>query len=1286
MQRRNNPAASMFGILGAEIYFPSTYVRQDDFEVYNKVSKGKYTIGLGQEKMAFVGDREDINSVCLTVLVSLLEKYNVSPKRIGRVEVGTETLLDKSKSVKTYLMSVFAQYGNHDIEGIATTNACYGGTAALFNSLAWLQSPEWDGRLAIVIMGDLAVYAEGNARPTGGAGAVALLLGPGAPLVVEPIRNSFMNHAYDFYKPDPLSEYPTVDGALSIESYMGALDNCYLGLRNKLRERRNFEFNSDTVEYFIFHQPFGKQVQKSWSRLILNEILLNPGNYGELGAEAVKLKNPFANKEFYKKLEKFSNAKFVQKVVPGMYTSKNIGNSYTASLYAGLVSLICDPNGLLKKDTRIALFSYGSGLASSMFTVSVQGDLSEMIQKIDLHRRLDARICQSPEEYSRRMANRQDRYHGNNFITTDSLEELAPGTFYLDRIDERWRRFYSRLHPVETQNKELEVLSQHRLSANSAPIRPFTRTQPAIVENVETLAPIKGSAVPTKGNLWSGFHKKTLEERIYQLSKLYPKMDLNSFGNGGMDSNVADLMVENCIGMLSLPVGLAPNFKINGKDMTIPMAIEEPSVIAACSSAAKFIAQNSVGFETASSEPIMISQIQIVDVLDSAQVRSLLEGHKASVISCANQACPNMVKRGGGVIDMMVKDLGQDPADERKNILVLELLVNVCDSMGANILNTIAEQTGRYLEVLLDNKGRVALRILSNLCVYRRAKATFKMPVDKMSWKSVKGDEVAKRVLEAFNFAKLDPFRATTHNKGIMNGVDAAAIATGQDWRAVEAACHAFASLKGTYSPLTQYKVEKDPETGDSFFTGEIDLPLSLGVRGGVIQNNAVYRSALHLLGNPSSRELSEIISCVGLAQNFAAIRALAIEGIQKGHMKLHARNVAMTAGVPENLVGEVAHFMNQTGSISTSQAEAYMKAHGLYHQMRIRNDETEQMQAMSTFTFKMRLPKTDELLQINVTLDTQSSPIHLSFSSDSKYAPGSIEDKIKLALFGDKDFEWMSSFLGFVTSFSVYKSKNPRDVRLKESRLSVIAIMMNLLTKNLIDLNPANLDLALDMIVQQKDSRIDEIERIISKESELDLKYGMLLLLELYRIMNFSLAKGVTPLLRKAIKDEFSAIVEAQRKSKFAWANRGTGQTSLKEFLRFRQKKYSVTLIQLINCMEHNDSEISGELIEKTKNLGNVTELYATMVRDLRKTEMTSDESSYAFLNFLNGTMDKYQNADVKIAYATEMMNIIEPILNSWKREKQEELLGFFDFAKRQLDGHYKFNLGDLMVSKAKL
>jgi hydroxymethylglutaryl-CoA synthase len=257
------------GILAMEVYVPRTCVNQTELEAFDGASAGKYTVGLGQLNMGFCGDREDVHSLALTVVRGLMERHGVAYEDVGRLEVGTETILDKSKSTKTVLMQLFAESGNTSVEGIDTTNACYGGTQALFNAVSWVESSAWDGRFAVVVAADIAVYASGNARPTGGAGAVAMLIGPNAPLVFERgLRSLHMEHAYDFYKPNLSSEFPVVDGKLSIQCYLTALDKCYQRYSEKAGG-----VTLANADYLVFHSPFTKLVQKSLGRLKFIDFL-----------------------------------------------------------------------------------------------------------------------------------------------------------------------------------------------------------------------------------------------------------------------------------------------------------------------------------------------------------------------------------------------------------------------------------------------------------------------------------------------------------------------------------------------------------------------------------------------------------------------------------------------------------------------------------------------------------------------------------------------------------------------------------------------------------------------------------------------------------------------------------------------------------------------------------------------------------------------------------------------------------------------------------------------------
>eukprot|EP00126_Sphaerothecum_destruens_P011355 Sdes_comp20903_c0_seq4m18093 len=437
-------------------------------------------------------------------------------------------------------------------------------------------------------------------------------------------------------------------------------------------------------------------------------------------------------------------------------------------------------------------------------------------------------------------------------------------------------------------------------------------------------------------HLWSEFYKKTLHERRDTIKLAFPDLDSSSYSQPLMDS-AADNMVENCIGFMGFPVGLALHFKVNGKSAVVPMAIEEPSVVAAASGAAKFIGSLlSEGFTaTHSARNIMIAQIQLDAVSSSARadlIISDLHSHRAEILQAANQYCASMVQRGGGVVDVRFRVLKKRSSLVSANFhgffIVIHLHVDVCESMGANCVITVAEGVTPLIESLSGLS--VGLRILSNLCTERMVSSQFRIPVDLMTYKGLSGDQVARRIVDAYHFALSDPYRAATHNKGIFNGIDAVAIATGQDWRAAEASGHAYCVEKhGFYGPLTEYLIETD-SAGREYFLGRLEMPLSVGIFGGSMRTNPAYSWSLQLLGYPTSQELAMIVVSVGLAQNFAALRALATEGIQRGHMALHARNIAIAAGAPSHAVTETAAFMITCGNIHFETALKYLKTHNL--------------------------------------------------------------------------------------------------------------------------------------------------------------------------------------------------------------------------------------------------------------------------------------------------------------------------------------------------------------------
>jgi len=353
----------------------------------------------------------------LTTVSSLFRKYNIDPKSIGRLEVGTETLLDKSKSVKSVLMQLFEKSGNFNVEGVDTVNACYGGTNALFNSVNWVESSAWDGRDAVVVAGDIALYKKGNARPTGGAGCVAMLIGPNAPLTIDPgLRGSYITHAYDFYKPDLTSEYPIVDGHFSIRCYIEAVDACYKAYNNreetlKAKAHTNginghsqeAETPLDRFDYMCFHAPTCKLVAKSYARLLYNDFLANPTNpiFAEVAPELKSLDYTasITDKAVEKTFMALSKKRFSARVQPSIEVPTQCGNMYCGSVYGSLASTLANIGGASSAGKRIGMFSYGSGLASSMFSIKITGDFTEIQKKLDIHARLESRRVVPPEVY-----------------------------------------------------------------------------------------------------------------------------------------------------------------------------------------------------------------------------------------------------------------------------------------------------------------------------------------------------------------------------------------------------------------------------------------------------------------------------------------------------------------------------------------------------------------------------------------------------------------------------------------------------------------------------------------------------------------------------------------------------------------------------------------------------------------------------------------------------------------------------------------------------------------------
>jgi hydroxymethylglutaryl-CoA reductase len=429
-----------------------------------------------------------------------------------------------------------------------------------------------------------------------------------------------------------------------------------------------------------------------------------------------------------------------------------------------------------------------------------------------------------------------------------------------------------------------------------------------------------------KGSRLPGFHKATIAERLRRLADAV-ECDEDDLGGLGESASLpllnADAMIENAIGVLGLPVGIGLNFVIDGEELIVPMAVEEPSVVAAVSLAAK-LARAGGGFFTESDAPLMIGQVQITNLADPIAARGALLDAKEQLLAEANALHPQMRARGGGARDIEVRllEVADDLAGTQlQTQVILHLLVDTQDAMGANLVNTMCEGVATLCERVTG--GKVRLRILSNLADRRLSRARVAIPLEALADFGLSGAEVARGISDASRFADADPYRACTHNKGVMNGVDAVAIATGNDWRAIEAGAHAWACRSGHYAPLSRWWVE------GGALHGAIELPLQVGTVGGAVKANPLVRTLLKLLGNPPARKLAGVLASVGLAQNLAALRALGTVGIQRGHMALHARNLAVTAGARGVAVEEVARRLVASGEIKLHRAQEIVAALG---------------------------------------------------------------------------------------------------------------------------------------------------------------------------------------------------------------------------------------------------------------------------------------------------------------------------------------------------------------------
>ncbi len=422
-----------------------------------------------------------------------------------------------------------------------------------------------------------------------------------------------------------------------------------------------------------------------------------------------------------------------------------------------------------------------------------------------------------------------------------------------------------------------------------------------------------------------GFYNLPLDERLEKLAEaagLSPE-ELAAFRTlrqaqgdaAGLTPDQADHMIENAVGTFGLPLGIGLNFVVNGRDALVPMAIEEPSVIAGASFMAKLVRLGG-GFTATTSEPHMIGQMQVLDVVNLHAARLAILEHRAELLAAADEIDPILKKLGGGARDLEVRILSDTPIGP---FLVVHLIYDVRDAMGANAVNTACEKLAPRIEQITG--GRVHLRILSNLADRRLARVRCTIPVKELAFDDFSGERVRDGIIEAWAFSTADPYRAATHNKGIMNGVDAVVIATGNDWRAIEAGAHAYAARSGRYTSLSSWGKDADGN-----LVGMLEMPMAVGIVGGATKVHPAAKAALKLMGVKTAAELAGIIVSVGLAQNLAALRALATEGIQRGHMSLHARQVAIAAGATGDQIEQVAAQMVAEKTVRIDRAEEILK------------------------------------------------------------------------------------------------------------------------------------------------------------------------------------------------------------------------------------------------------------------------------------------------------------------------------------------------------------------------
>eukprot|EP00158_Paraphelidium_tribonemae_P005672 Partr_v1_DN27457_c2_g1_i1_m71961 putative hydroxymethylglutaryl-CoA reductase, degradative family protein len=754
---------------------------------------------------------------------------------------------------------------------------------------------------------------------------------------------------------------------------------------------------------------------------------------------------------------------------------------------------------------------------------------------------------------------------------------------------------------------------------------------------------------------WSGFHRKPIRERQSQLQLQFPHVfrpsspsstpasplltprASNSVNNGGdmtsgsgvfpihsLADYIADNMIENCIGTLGVPVGIAPNFIVNGRHVVVPMATEEPSVVAACNSAAKSICASSGGFVASCSSMRNTIQAQmLITSGNSSDIMERFEGCKSDIIQAANSYCSSMVARGGGVVDAFVRSVTK--------WTVIHLVVDVCESMGANCVNTVAEGVSPFIEQILG--VAIGPCIVSNLNDLRVTTASFSVPVANMAYKGVSGVEMARRMVEIYEWARDDPYRAVTHNKGIMNGVDAVCLATGQDFRAVEAACHAYAVRDGQYRSLSRYWVEKSAE-GFDVFCGELSIPFLGGTIGGAIRSNPVYQYTLGLAGNPQSMELANIIVSAGLAQNFAAMRALVSTGIQAGHMSLHARNIAIAAGTPTLYISEVADYLVKSGHINLEAAHEYLCARDIL--MKIgRKPATKGQEVIPSI---LMFEDEDQVnpMRLNIAFShLGDKPLFIRLNR-------TVMDDTTRLIFGHKTYEWLMTTLGLLSTISPFRDHQSGSTAViqLQKKLRAMAVLSHVVLRQLLLHLPDETDALISSILKmQKRNSISHatnllpllkrFESSILGNNTVDTEKcnafvaGACLFVSLWQTFEFHVLQWV-PLksLQHALLLQHIQIIQDVKKSFL-----DSELSHVRSFIGY-SRRYQVEIFLLISAIACDEKLLTPAFLEWLQSAGQYLDIIVAVAHDLARSGSSSNADNLYTKLFSNMRPSEFKRA----------------------------------------------------------